>query len=112
MVNKEYFHGFDERFLCGDDTKAWIESYEFNRCGYIDQILAVGFKPAIGHSGLSSSLHRMHKSYINVLIELRANNSISYYFFIAAYFIEMFKYPIRVSLVLLNKFLRYLSKNV
>lgn len=112
MVKKDCFHGFDERFLCGDDTKAWIETFEPNRCGYIDQILAVGFKPAIGHSGLSSSVYRMHKSYINVLINLRVNNTISYYFFIVAYLIEMFKYPIRISLVLFNKFFRLISNDI
>lgn len=95
MVLRSMFSGFDERFLRADDYKAWVESFIENRTGYIEIKLAGGFKPPIGHSGLTASVSQMHTSYVNVLNALLKDGNITIAFFVAAILIEFFKYPIR-----------------
>jgi len=95
MVSKDEFLGFDERFRSVDDYKAWFESFLPGRCGYIDIVMASGFKPPIGHSGLSGSIDRMHKSYVEVLKTLLRERRINFFFYAVARLIESIKLPVR-----------------
>jgi len=102
MVRKKDFFGFDERFRRVDDYKAWLENFQPQRYGMISAILAAGFKPAIGHSGLTGSIDRMHESFSDVLLTLLNEGKIDLTFYLTARFIEALKLPVR----------RYRSKHV
>ncbi len=95
MVLKESFSGFDNRFRRVDDYKAWLTNFRFKRFAYIDKVLAAGFKPAMGHSGLTETVDQMHKSYLDVLKTLLREGKISLPFYIVAVTIEAIKLPIR-----------------
>jgi glycosyltransferase involved in cell wall biosynthesis len=95
MISKNDFSGFDERFRRVDDYKAWLENFYPERCGYINTVMAAGFKPPIGHSGLTGSLEGMHEGYIDVLKALLNESQISLAFYSVARFIEALKFPIR-----------------
>lgn len=95
MVSKSAFQGFDERFRRVDDYKAWIENFRSGQCGYINAILAAGFKPPIGHSGLTGSISLMHESYLQVLKALFDDKKISPAFYRTALLTEFLKLPIR-----------------
>lgn len=95
MVRRDEFSGFDERFHRVDDYKAWLENFRSGRYMMIDAILAAGFKPPIGHSGLTSSIDGMHTSFIEVLHALRVEQRISLLFYWVARVIESIKLPIR-----------------
>ena len=95
MVRRDEFSGFDERFRRVDDYKAWLENFQSDRYMMIEAVLAAGFKPPIGHSGLTGSIDTMHVAFIDVLDALFAERHISYVFYYLARFIEAAKLPIR-----------------
>ena len=95
MFRRDLFTGFDERFRRVDDYKAWVENFKAGTFGYIDAVLASGFKPPIGHSGLTGSIELMHKAYVEVLGALRMEKIISSTFYFLALSIEYIKLPIR-----------------
>lgn len=95
MVRRDAFSGFDERFRRVDDYKAWLENFKPGRYMIIDVMLAAGFKPPIGHSGLTGSIDKMHEAFIDVLDALLAERHISYPFYCLARAIEAAKLPIR-----------------
>lgn len=95
MILKSAFSGFDERFKRVDDYKAWVENVRPGKCGVISSVLAAGFKPAIGHSGLTGSTSLMHEAYLEVLFSLLFEGKISSTFYSIARFVEFIKYPIR-----------------
>jgi glycosyltransferase involved in cell wall biosynthesis len=95
MVLKDKFLGFDERFRRVDDYKAWLDSFESGKCACIEIVLAAGFKPPIGHSGLTGSIDRMHESYLDVLKALLHENKIGIVFYVLARAFEAVKLPIR-----------------
>jgi glycosyltransferase involved in cell wall biosynthesis len=95
MFDRVKFTGFDERFRRGDDYKAWLENFERDRYGYINHVLAAGFKRPIGESGLTASINIMHKEYVNVLKNLYAEKTIGLSFLYSALAIEYAKYPFR-----------------
>lgn len=95
MVRREEFSGFDERFRRVDDYKAWLENFQSGRYMMIEAVLAAGFKPPIGHSGLTGSIDTMHFAFIDVLNALLAERSISHAFYWLARAIEAVKLPIR-----------------
>jgi glycosyltransferase involved in cell wall biosynthesis len=97
MIDKNHFSGFDERFRRADDYKAWVENIHQDRCGFINHVLAAGFKPPIGHSGLTGSIYKMHISYLEVLKALRHEKKISKKFYFGAVLIEFVKYPLRYA---------------
>jgi glycosyltransferase involved in cell wall biosynthesis len=96
------FHLFDDRFRRVDDYKCWIHNYDKN-FGYISTALAAGYKPAVGHSGLTASILLMHKSYIAVLLSLFHEKSISIVFLIASLLFEYLKLPLRLLIYLFRK---------
>jgi len=95
MVLKEGFSGFDNRFRRVDDYKAWVTHFRFKRFAYIDKVLASGFKPAMGNSGLTENVDQMHRSYLDVLKSLLREGKINLAFYIVAVTIEVIKLPIR-----------------
>lgn len=95
MVRREEFSGFDERFRRVDDYKAWLENFQTGRYMLIDAVLAAGFKPPIGHSGLTGSIDKMHQAFIDVLDALLAERRISYPFYCLARAFEAAKLPVR-----------------
>ena len=95
MFDRLKFTGFDERFRRGDDYKAWLENFESDRYGYINHVLAAGFKRPIGESGLTASINKMHKEYVKVLKYLYAEKTIGLSFLYSALAIEYAKYPLR-----------------
>lgn len=95
MVRRDKFSGFDERFRRVDDYKAWLENFQSGRYMMIEAVLAAGFKPPIGHSGLTGSIDAMHCAFIDVLDALFAERRISYAFYWLARGIEAAKLPIR-----------------
>lgn len=103
MVEKRLFLGFDERFLRADDYKAWVEAFLPGRCVYIAETLAAGYKPPIGHSGLTSSIIEMHKAYVSVLGALRSELTISVGFYLCALLVEYFKLPVRWARIQIRK---------
>lgn len=95
MFRREYFKGFDYRFRRVDDYKAWVENYNLGKFGYINLVLASGFKHPIGHSGLTQSVRTMHEAYMIVLKTLLQEKSIGFLFYIFALFVEKIKLPLR-----------------
>lgn len=95
MFDKFQFTCFDERFRRADDYKTWLENFQSDGYGYIDFVLASGFKRPIGQSGLTSSVYKMHRSYVDALTNLRAENTINDSFFYFALAIEYLKFPLR-----------------
>lgn len=95
MVRRAEFSGFDERFRRVDDYKAWLENFQPGRYMMIDSVLAAGFKPPIGHSGLTGSIDKMHQSFNDVLDALLAERCISPTFYYLTRAIEAAKLPIR-----------------
>lgn len=95
MIAKGQFRGFDERFHRVDDYKAWLENFKKEQFAVIDIVLAIGFKPALGHSGLTASIDLMHKTYVEVLATLYRDRVIGWPFYAAALLIESIKLPIR-----------------
>lgn len=95
MVRKDQFTGFDERFRRVDDYKAWLEHFQPSGYACIDLTLAAGFKPAIGHSGLTASFDLMHEGYVDVLRTLRNEGQIGWLFYGAAWLCEAIKFPVR-----------------
>jgi glycosyltransferase involved in cell wall biosynthesis len=95
MVRRDEFRRFDERFRRVDDYKAWLENFQSGRYMMIEAVLAAGFKPPIGHSGLTGSIDTMHLAFIDVLDALLAERHIGYVFYSFARIIELAKLPIR-----------------
>ena len=102
MIRRDSFTGFDERFRCVDDYKAWLENFRPGLCGRIELKLAAGFKPPIGYSGLTKSVNNMHFSYLSVLKSLLNESKISFLFYFFAIAIEYMKFPIRKLRVQFN----------
>ena len=97
MVKRHGFIGFDRRYRRVDDYKCWYVNVSNNIGVLITVPLAGGFKPAIGSSGLTSSLKVMHESFIAVLKDMRCEGDVTTPFFLTALIIEYFKYPIRLT---------------
>lgn len=95
MVRRDEFCGFDERFRRVDDYMAWLKNFQSGRCSMIEAVLAAGFKPPIGHSGLTGSIDAMHLAHIDVLDALFAERQIGCAFYWLARMIEAAKFPIR-----------------
>ncbi len=96
MVLREKFQGFDQSFRRVDDYKAWVQFFEATRYGFIDDVLASGFKRPIGQSGLTGSLDAMHKDFLLVLRCLYSEGSIGFLFFSMASIVEILKFPLRI----------------
>lgn len=95
MVLREGFKPFDEAFRRTDDYKAWLENFEPGSTFFIKRRLASGFKPPIGHSGLTGSVLVMHRSFIRVLASLHAEGKVSIPFYLATNAVEYLKLPLR-----------------
>ena len=95
MVLREGFKLFDEAFRRTDDYKAWLENFEPGATFFIKRKLASGFKPPIGHSGLTGSVLMMHRSFIRVLASLHAEGKVSIPFYLATTAVEYLKLPLR-----------------
>jgi len=95
MVLKSSFIEFDKRYRRVDDYKCWLMNAMTSDVFLISAPMAGGFKTAIGSSGLTSSMATMHQSYITVLNDMYRERLIGFWFFVAARFIEVVKYPLR-----------------
>lgn len=95
MVTRSEFTLFDENFRRVDDYKAWLEHFEPDRYMMIDSVLAAGFKPPIGHSGLTGSVEEMHRAFVAVLNALYISGKIGAIFYLLALTIEAVKFPVR-----------------
>lgn len=95
MARRDRFLPFDPRFRRVDDYKAWLENFVPGRCAILEATLAAGFKPPIGHSGLSGSIDLMHASFVEVLSALHAEGVISRGFQLSALLVESLKLPLR-----------------
>lgn len=108
MVEKAAFAGFDERLRRADDYKAWVLTCvgAAGRVGRLDAVLAGGFKPFMGASGLTASLSEMHRASLAAMRSLRADApSIPRGFVASAVLIEQVKYPIRIARIALHRVL-------
>ena len=80
-----------------DDFAWWIKlAFADNVVNHIDNNLACGFKPAIGHSGLTRSLLLMHLSTLYVLILSARFSGAS--FFLQSLIVEVLKFPPRYAM--------------
>ncbi|AXQ23908.1 glycosyltransferase family 2 protein [Acinetobacter wuhouensis] len=95
MVKKSKFILFDEKISYCEDYLCWMMNMDERGFYMINEFLAHGYKPAIGFSGLSSSINKMHKGYVESNIVLLKNKKISFLFFLSSCFFEYFKYPLR-----------------
>ena len=96
MVRRDTFKGFDPRFRRVDDYKAWFESVAARPARRLDAVLATGFKPAIGASGLTGSIPVMHESYRAVLRTLLEEGKLTPPEYCVAVGIEALKFPFRL----------------
>lgn len=98
MVRRSKFLLFDTKLRRMEDYECWVHnSTSMSMSIYkLDLALAGGFKPAIGHSGLSENVVKMHESMLTALKILYAKKAINLLFFLSAHAIEMLKYPIRL----------------
>lgn len=103
MVLKESFVLFDESFRRADDYKAWFENFRPGSTYRIRRTLAHGFKPPIGHSGLTGRVWPMHRSYVEVLRSLHREGKASLLFFACATAVEYIKLPLRYLRVALSR---------
>jgi teichuronic acid biosynthesis glycosyltransferase TuaG len=95
MVRRQGFAPFDEAHRRADDYKAWLENFSAGNTFLIERVLAHGFKPALGHSGLTGSVLTMHRDFIAVLASLRLEDKVSPAFYLAALLVEYVKLPLR-----------------
>lgn len=105
MVARESFISFDENHRRVDDYKCWYENFKSGNCWLLTCDLAGGFKPPIGASGLSGSVKLMHESYVAVLSDLYSDKKMGVIFYCNALLIETIKYPIRLFLVNIKKYM-------
>lgn len=105
MAARESFIPFDERHRRMEDYKCWYENFRSGNCWLLAGDLAGGFKPPIGASGLSGSVSLMHESYLAVLGGLYADKKMSMMFYATALLIETLKYPLRLLLVRIKKYM-------
>ena len=103
MVRREGFIAFDERHQRMEDYKCWYVNLRNGNHVLLGPALAGGFKPAIGSSGLSGSALLMHREYIDVLKDLRAEGQISLFAYLITITCEILKYPVRVMLIYLRR---------
>lgn len=96
MVRRAGFINFDARYRRLDDYKCWLLNAQQGKAVRLSAVLAGGFKPAIGFSGLTSSFSVMHKSFVGILNDLYREQVISFRFLVIARIIEAVKYPLRV----------------
>ena len=96
MVRRSKFLLFDINLRRMEDYECWVHNSTRMNLYRLDLALAGGFKPSIGHSGLSGNVVKMHKSMLIALKNLYAKKVIHLLFFLSAYAIEMIKYPIRL----------------
>lgn len=98
MVRRKDFFGFDNTLRRVDDYKAWYITVTFHAGSLILFPLAAGYKSPIGESGLTGSMHEMHKAYIWVLKSLRHDHFMSFTYYLFASLLEYIKYPMRIVL--------------
>lgn len=96
MIRRSKFLLFDTNLRRMEDYECWVHNSTRMNIYKLDLALAGGFKPAIGHSGLSGNVVKMHESMLTALKSLYAKKSINSLFLLSAYAIEMLKYPIRL----------------
>ncbi|MGC9193715.1 MAG: glycosyltransferase family 2 protein [Thermoplasmata archaeon] len=110
MVAKEKMVIFDTSLWRSEDWKCWMEVLSMPDCrgGYIRHALAGGFKPGIGHSGLTQDVTAMHASRMSAFIGLIHERKISCIQFIIGICIETIKYPFRILRITLNKYVKTL----
>ena len=96
MVRRSKFLLFDTKLRRMEDYECWVRNSARMSIYKLDLALAGGFKPAIGHSGLSGNVVKMHESMLIALKNLHAKKAINLLFFLCAYAIETIKYPIRL----------------
>lgn len=96
MVRRSKFLLFDTNLKRMEDYECWVHNSTRMSIHKLDLALAGGFKPAIGHSGLSGNMVKMHESMLIALKNLYAKKAINLLFLILAYAIETIKYPIRI----------------
>lgn len=96
MVRRSKFLLFDTNLKRMEDYECWVHNSTRMSIHKLDLVLAGGFKPAIGHSGLSGNMVKMHESMLIALKNLHAKKAINLLFLILAYSIETIKYPIRL----------------
>ncbi len=84
-----------------DDLAWWIKlAFAYNGLYHIDNDLACGFKPPIGHSGLTRNLAKMHLSTLEVLTEAIKFSGLC--FFLQAVAVEILKFGPRCIFTLLQ----------
>lgn len=98
MALKESFVHFDTRLKRMEDYKCWVENCLDKEIHKIDITLAHGFKPPLGHSGLSESIFQMHKDFLKAINILYQENKISATQYYLTFIFEKIKYPIRYLL--------------
>lgn len=99
MALKKSFITFDTRLKRMEDYKCWIENSSESGIQKILISLAYGFKPPIGHSGLSASLNDMHQDCLNAIDLLYKEKKINKLQYFLSKSFEYIKYPIRVFFV-------------
>lgn len=96
MVEKKSFVFFDENLRYCEDYLCWMMNIDLYKKIYmIDIYLAHGFKKALGVSGLSSNIKKMHLGYISANIRLFNAGKISLIYCFFSILIEFVKYPLR-----------------
>lgn len=96
MVRRSKFLLFDTDLKRMEDYECWVHNSNRMNIYKLGLALAGGFKPAIGHSGLSGDVMKMHESMLIALKNLHAKKAINLLFFLSSYVIETIKYPIRL----------------
>ncbi len=95
IVERKNFIFFDDKLRYCEDYLCWFMNLSDHGFFMIDEFLAHGFKKAIGESGLSSNIKKMHLGYLTANYELLKKGKISIFFFLFAFMIEYLKYPLR-----------------
>ncbi|WP_039047617.1 glycosyltransferase family 2 protein [Acinetobacter junii] len=95
IIERANFIFFDDKLRYCEDYLCWLMNLNDQGFFMIDEFLAHGFKRAIGESGLSSNIKKMHLGYLTANYELLKNGKISLFFFFLAFIVEYFKYPLR-----------------
>ena len=96
MARREVFKPFNTNLKRMEDYECWVRNSKHAEFLFIDADLAAGYKPPIGHAGLSANVPAMHADLLTALKMLYKNQDIDVNFFISAYLLECLKYPIRL----------------
>lgn len=106
MALRASFVKFDPGLMRCEDHSCWIDNLAQNGNAWLIQVpLAAGFKPLLGHAGLSGSVRLMHKGRVDGLLKLRAAGTISVAFFLLSMLIEYIKFPLRAGRIQTRKML-------